>query len=223
MRTSLVSFMRRAGLATLILSAGVRADAQLPNASPAAFGMGGNFTAVARGYEAVAWNAANLAMPGRSFMSFGTAIFGGSAGLAPIDLGKLHEFSGKIVDPATRVSWVDQARLAGGQRGRLDGGVTWLGLSVGPVGLHVGSSFYSNMNLSPDAWEAVLFGNAGRTGGQPKTLDFAGTSVRGAGFTTGAMSFALPIPINLTNGLLKYARGRCVDRQVHRRSRNGDG
>jgi len=48
----------------------------------------------------------------------------------------------------------------------------------------------------------VLFGNAGRNGLQPKTLDLTGTSVRVGAISAGGLSFALPIPINLTNGLL---------------------
>jgi hypothetical protein len=52
-------------------------------------------------------------------------------------------------------------------------------------------------NLSPDAWEAMLFGNAGNSGGQPKNLDLTGTSIRAGAFTTGAMSLALPVPIRL--------------------------
>ena len=195
------STSRRVALAAAFVIAPAL-SAQLPNSSAAAYGMGGNFTAIARGYEAVAWNAANLAMPGRPFMSFGTAIAGGNAGLAPIDLTMLHKFSGQVVDSATRVSWVDAARAAGGQEGRVDAGLTLLGFSVGPIGLQVGSSLYSNMKLSPDAFEAVLFGNAGRTGGQPKVLDFTGTSVRSAAFTTGAMSFAMEFP-TLTGGLIR--------------------
>jgi hypothetical protein len=201
MRASFFQSVRRAVLAAVLLSVtGAIGRAQLPNPSPAAFAMGGNFTAIARGYEAVAWNPANLAMPGRPFLSFGLGVLGGSAGLDPIDLSAFNEFSGVLVDSASRVSWVEQAKLAGGEKGRLDGGVTWLALSVGPVGLQVGSSFYSSLNLSPDALDAVLFGNAGRSSGQAKPLDFTGTSVRTAAFTTGGLSFALPIPINLTNG-----------------------
>ena len=190
------------GSAAIVALIATSADAQLPNASAAAFGMGGNYTAMARGYEAVAWNAANLAMPGRPFISFGTAILGGSVGLSPVDVKTLHDFSGVDVDSATRVSWINQARLAGGETLRLDGGLTALALSVGPVGLHVGQQMYSSMNLSPDAFEAVLFGNAGNNGGQPKTLDFTGTHVRAGAFTTAALSFALPIPINITGGML---------------------
>lgn len=201
MRTA--SAFRLASIAAGIALAGRSATAQLPNASAAAFGMGGNFTAIARGYEAVAWNPANLAMPNRPMFSMGLIVFGGSAGLDPIDVKMLHSFSGQVVDSATRVSWLEQVRLAGGQRGRVDGGVTPLALSVGPVGLQLGSTAYTTLNLSPDAWEAMLFGNAGNNGGQAKSLDLTGTSVRAGVISTAALSFALPVPINFTGGLLK--------------------
>lgn len=203
MRASLCTSMRRVGLAAVLLgSVGTIAAAQLPNASAAAFAMGGNYTALAKGYEAIAWNPANLAMPGRPFFSIGLGIAGGSAGMDPIDISALNAFSGKVIDSATRVAWIDKVRIAGAQRIKIDGGITPIALSLGPVGLQLGLSNYSNVNLSPDAWEAVLFGNGGRTGGQPKALDFTGTSVRGGAISAGGLSFALPIPINLTNGFL---------------------
>ena len=177
--------------------------AQLPSSSPAAFALGGNFTAMARGYEAVSWNAANLAMPGRPFLSFGLVALGGNAGMAPVDFTKLHDFSGVVIDSATRALWVQQARQEGGQSVEVDGGVTPIALSVGPIGLQVGTSFYTHMNFSPDALEAWLFGNAGTTGGQPKAIDLTGTRVRAAAFTTGAMTFALPLPLTLTGNMLK--------------------
>jgi hypothetical protein len=70
------------------------------------------------------------------------------------------------------------------------------------LGFQFGGSVYTNVNLSPDAWEAVLFGNAGNNSGQPKTLDFTGTSVRVGAFSAGAVSLALPIPISFTGGIL---------------------
>ncbi|MGH7638502.1 MAG: hypothetical protein ACREOK_12715 [Gemmatimonadaceae bacterium] len=207
MRAPLLSLARRVGFVA-ILTAGAfeAAKAQLPNASAAAFGMAGNFTAIAKGYEAVAWNAANLAMPGRPGFSLGLGIAGGNAGLDPIDVTALNEFSGLTVDFDTRLAWLEKARLAGGERARMDGGVTWLGASIGPFGLHVGSIAYADVNLSPDAFESFLFGNAGLNGGQPRPLDMAGTSVRSGLFTTGALSFAMPIPLKLTAGLLKNER-----------------
>jgi hypothetical protein len=204
MRTRPSVPMRGAAIAVALFS--TSAVAQLPNASTAAFGMGGNFTAIARGYEAIRWNPANLAMPGRPLISLGIGIGGGNTGTEPIDLSTMHKFSGSDVDSATRVSWIEAARLAGGQRGRLDGGLTPIALSVGPIGFHAGASFYSSMNLSPDAWEAFLFGNAGNNGGQPKTLDLTGTSLRFGAISAAGASIALPIPINFTNGLLKNER-----------------
>lgn len=207
MRASSLTAARFAGAIAIVLAAvPAAAVSQLPSASVAAFGMAGNFTAVAKGYEAVAWNAANLGMPGRPGFSLGLAIAGGNAGLDPVDVGALNEFSGLTVDYDTRLAWLDKARLAGGERARLDGGVTWLGLSVGPIGLHVGSTAYADINLSPDAFEAFLFGNAGLSGGQPRPLDMTGTRVRGGAFTTGALSVALPVPLKLTAGMLKNER-----------------
>lgn len=199
--------MRRIALvAVLLSSAATPSFAQLPNASAAAFGMAGNFTAMARGYEAVAWNPANLAMPGRPLFSLGLGILGGTVGLDPIDITALNNFSGRIIDSATKAGWVDQARLSGGERIRVDGGITAAALSIGPIGIQLGSSLYTNTNFSPDAFEAVLFGNAGNSGGQPKSLDLTGTSIRAAGFTTGAASFALPLPFRLTGGFLQNER-----------------
>jgi hypothetical protein len=203
MRASLRISSRLAALAAAFLAgASAPASAQLPNASAAAFGMGGNFTAIARGYEAVAWNPANLAMPGRPFFSIGLGIAGGSAGMDPVDVKALTAFSGVVIDSATRVAWIDKARLSGSQRVKLDGGVTPLAFSLGPIGVQYGASIYTNADLSPDAFEAALFGNAGRTGGQAKALDFTGTNVRVGALSAAGLSFALPIPINLTNGLL---------------------
>ncbi|HEX7939171.1 MAG TPA: hypothetical protein VF483_09290, partial [Gemmatimonadaceae bacterium] len=194
--------LRRVGFsaAMLSLAAGV-ASAQLPNASPAAYGMAGNYTAMARGYEALAWNPSNLAMPGRPFISFGAAVVGGTVGMDPVGFGMLHDYSGTVVDSAVRASWVNLVRTAGRQRIRIDGGVTPVALTVGPIGIQVGTSLYMNMDMSPDMFDAAMFGNAGQNNGQAKPLAFAGTGVEAAVFGTGALSFALPLPIHFTAGL----------------------
>lgn len=201
MRTSSIKFMRGALGVAICALVTRNASAQLPNASSAAFGMAGNFTAIARGFEAVSWNPANLSMPGRPAFSLGIGAFGGNAGLDPIDIRTLNSYGGQVVPAAVRESWVNQARLVGGERIRVDGGVTPIALSVGPIGLQVGASMYTTANLSPDAFETVLFGNAGRTG-EPTTLDFTGTSVRSAAFTTGALSFAIPLPLAIAGDVL---------------------
>lgn len=198
--TGIWSFMRAATAAVVGLP--TLAAAQLPNASAAAHAMGGNFTAMARGYEAVAWNPANLAMPHRPFFSVGLGIVGGSVGLDPVDFRTLHEFSGIDVDAATRRRWIEQARLSGGQYGRFDGGLTPIALSLGPVGIQAGGTTYLNASLSPDAWEAMLFGNAGNNSGQAKAIDLTGTSVRAGVMSAIAMSFAAGLPLRFTGGML---------------------
>jgi hypothetical protein len=191
-----------ASAATLLAAPSV-AVAQLPNASAAAHAMAGNFTAIARGYEAIAWNPANLAMPGRPLISVGLGIVGGSLGLEPVDFRALSVYSGDTVPTAISREWVEMARLSGGQHGRLDGGVTPVALSVGPVGLHFGATTYTNATLSPDAWEAMLMGNAGNNGGQPSPIDLTGTSIR-AGVTSAlGASFAFGLPFKFTGGMLK--------------------
>ena len=188
--------------ASALMTSAAALGAQLPSASPAAFGMAGNYTAMARGYEAVAWNAANLAMPGRPFISFGAGVVGGTLGLDPVDFRMLHAFSDSVVDSLTRANWVGLVRASGRQRTRIDGGVTPFALSVGPIGFQVGASMYTNLDFSPDMFEAIMFGNAGNNNGQPKTLDFTGTGISAAAFTTGGVSLALPVPFRLAGGLL---------------------
>ncbi len=198
-----MSVMRRVVVAAAMVSVGSGAlVAQLPSSSPAAFGMAGNYTAMARGYEAVALNAANLAMPGRPFISFGAAIVGGTVGMDPVGFKMLHDYGGLVVDSAVRSSWVDLVRTSGRQRARVDGGITPLALSIGPVGFQTGVSMYTNMDMSPDMFEAAMFGNAGLNNGQAKPLNFTGTGLEMGVFGTGAVSFALPLPVSFTAGLL---------------------
>jgi hypothetical protein len=195
--------MRRVALAAATSSAlAGTLGAQLPSSSPAGFGMAGNYTAMARGYEAVALNPANLAMPGRPFMSFGVAILGGTLGMDPVGFKMLHDQNGAVVDSATRNSWVDLVRSSGRQRTRIDGGVTPIALTIGPIGIQAGVSTYTNMDMSPDMFEAIMFGNAGLNNGQAKPLSFTGTGMEAAVFGTGAMSLALPLPFKFTAGVL---------------------
>ncbi len=58
------SLIRLLGAAAVVALAARPAAAQLPSASASALGVGDNYTALARGYNAVAWNPAGLAMPG---------------------------------------------------------------------------------------------------------------------------------------------------------------
>src|SRR6185503_6508553 len=99
-------------------------------------------------------------------------------------------YSGKDLPAAQRESWLQKVTAKGGENGRLDAGVTFLALSAGPLALQVGSSVAGSTKLNPDAFQAIMFGNAGRTG-QVSTLNLAGSGVHAGAFTTAGLSYAL--------------------------------
>ncbi|MEP6493151.1 MAG: conjugal transfer protein TraF [bacterium] len=183
----------RLSLTALLISASIQgARAQLPNANPAATGLSGAYTARARGYDAVAWNPANLGMPGNPGFSISLLAVGGSSGLDPISLSDFAPYSGKTLPAAQREQWLQTVTTKGGEHGRVDGGVTFLGLSAGPVALQVATSVAGSSTINPDAFEALMFGNAGRTG-VPKNLNLAGSTLRVGAFTTAGASFGFSV------------------------------
>lgn len=166
------------------------ASAQLPNASPAATGLGGAYTARARGYDAVAWNPANLGLRGNPDFSLGLLALNGSSGIDPVSLSDFAPYSGKHLPASQRETWLQTVTAKGGENGRIDAGLTALAMSLGPIGIQVAGSVAGSTKLNPDAFEAIMFGNAGRTG-SAKDMDFRGSSFRVGAFTTAGMSYGL--------------------------------
>lgn len=199
---------RGASLAgALLLPAAARA--QLPNASAAAFALG-SYVGAARGADAVAWNPANLALPGGPAFSLRALAGGGVSGLAPISWSDVSGWGDQTLPVEVRTAWLARVSAAGRQTGAADGGATALALSAGRFGLHVGASGYTRADLAPDAIEALLFGNAGRTG-EPRDLSFAGSQVRGGAFGTTAVSYAQPVGGRASVGVTaKYVLGAAV-------------
>ena len=189
------SISRRAYLSAILVAAST-AGAQLPSASAAAAGMAGNYGSLARGYEAIAWNPANLASPGRPFFSLGLLPISASLGLDPVDITTLHKLKNVVVDSATRAGWVSLVAASGRQRIGTDETVTPLALSIGPIGIATGVASTTHIDLGPGAFEAMMFGNAGNNNGVAKALQFAGTELRNSTFGTVAVSFALPLPLH---------------------------
>jgi hypothetical protein len=203
-----------ARLVAVALLAGLSstATAQLSNASTAATGLSGAFTARAQGYNAVAWNPANLAMPGNPGFSMTLMSLDGVTGLRPIDLSKVAEFQGEFLPADVREQWLLDVANNGGEKGDASGGLTEFGMSIGSLAFAVNTKVIVDANLAPDAVEAILFGNAGRTG-TPKNLQLAGSAFSGSAYTTGAVSFGLPLAglVPLSNfsagATLKYTVG----------------
>src|SRR5690348_8132633 len=104
--------------------------AQLVSASAASLALGDNYTALARGYNAVNWNPAGLGMPDNPFMSFSVA-GRGAAGMDPISMGDLAKYGGVVVPNAILASWLARVQARGGQKLDADGAGS-LALSLGP-------------------------------------------------------------------------------------------
>lgn len=173
-------------------------SAQQPNASAAAFGMGGNYTALARGYDAVAWNPALLGMSDAPRFSLSLLSVSGLSGLDPVSLADISAVSKGTspVPDGTKEAWLQRIG-AGTQRGRGDADISVLAISTGPVAFQLGMMAFGEAKLNQDAAEAILFGNAGRTG-SARDLHFNGSSARGGAISTGAMSVAIPLPLGVT-------------------------
>ncbi len=166
-------------------------SAQLPEAGTAGFSMSGNYTAVARGYEAVAWNPANLGFSSNPWFSINLATLGGTSGLDPVKFNDIADFGGKLIPSSTKDQWL-QLIGSGSERGTLDGGVSVIALSIGKFGFQAGVVGTGDIKLNQDAAEALLYGNAGRTG-TAKNFNFNGSSANGSTFGVGAASIAIPV------------------------------
>jgi hypothetical protein len=210
--------MTRALLGAIAITASASAaSAQLGNASTAATGMGGAFTALARGYNAVYWNPANLAMPGNPGFSLTFGAIDGTAGLRPIDFAKVKPYSGKTIPSSVREQWMLDVEAEGAQRGNLGGGVTELGLSLGSLAFQVNTKISTSMDMSPGMTEAILFGNAGRdsVNHTVHNLGLAGTGLAASVYSAAGVSYGMGMPFvplpNLKIGVTaKYIVGHGV-------------
>src|SRR5205085_605306 len=68
----------------------------------------------------------------------------------------------------------------------------WLAANFGSLGLQVSSAAYGVAKMNPDAFEALMFGNAGKTG-TAHDLRFAGSNFRFGSFTTAAASWGMSV------------------------------
>lgn len=186
----------RLSVAGLLVAAAPLA-AQLPNTSAAATALGDNYTARARGYEAITWNPALLAAADRPGFSIGLMMAGGASGLDPVDMSDLNAYSGQVVPAAVKQAWLEQVRTSGGQHGDADGGFTPVALSIGSFGFEYAVSAYASAALNPDAMEVMLYGNAGSTG-EAREYEFGGSQVDMGVVSTIAASYAMQLPLKFT-------------------------
>jgi hypothetical protein len=187
--------IRGAALAAFV-AAPVVMQAQLANASTAATALGGAYTARAQGYNAVNWNPANLAMPGNPGFSFTLLAIDGRADLKPIDFAHISQHPDSL-SSTVREQWLQEVEAQGGQKGGLGGGLTAIGLSMGPLAFQFNTKVAVDMNLAPGALEAIFFGNAGRdsVNHQIHNLSLQNSSFQSAVYSTGALAYGMRLPM----------------------------
>lgn len=181
----------------LVLAAAAPAGAQLANPSPAALGMGDNYSAVARGYAATAWNPANLGLAGNPGWSFNIAAVQGVAGIDPVTLSDLKDYEGQLVPTSVKTQWLESIREEGGEAGTSGFDGSWLALQVGRFGLQFSTSGRALANLSPGVAELLMFGNADAEG-NPVAIELGGSTMDMAGYSTGALSYAHPFDLGVS-------------------------
>lgn len=181
-----------AGVVALLLPG--PADAQLANPSPAALGMAQNYSAIASGYAALAWNPAGLALRGSP--GFSVAILPVSAGARtdPLSFGDIVPYADEFVPADVRTEWLERIIENGGLRGAGDVDLTYIAMNMGRFGLQVGTRARGGIALKPDIAELILFGNAGRTG-EARNFVFGGSSMDLSVTSTAAIGYAHPIEV----------------------------
>lgn len=186
----------RVGLAVLAVLVPAAAGAQVANPLPRATGMGGNYTAIARGLGAPAWNPAGLGMPDNPRGSLALLPVAATAGIEPITAADLARYDGQLIPHATRAEWLERIRAAGGATGIAGADVTYVAFSLGRFAVSASSSGRARVDVSPDVAEILFFGNAGVTG-EPGDYQLEGSEYDVAATTTFAASTAVPLALAL--------------------------
>jgi hypothetical protein len=181
------------------------ADAQLANASASNLALSGATTATARGFGAISVNPAGLGMPGSGF-SLALLPVQARAGFGPVTLSDLNEYQGVVVPEAVAIEWVDRIQEAGGQTGLAGVDASALALTFGSFGLQVSTTASSDFVLPAGIAEAIMLGNAGRTG-EATDLDLTDFGIDAFSTTTAGVSYAFPVGPAMFGVTGKYTIG----------------
>jgi hypothetical protein len=208
--------MRKAITALAALALPATLLAQLPDPSPRALAMGGAYSSLARGYEAIYWNPAMLATAGNKSFSIGLPHLTFETGSNTYSSNDLRDFADQNLTDEDKQYLLDQISADDSVLNlRWLLGVSPVGLTIGRFGITVGTSGDADLNIGPDAIDLALFGNA-RRGGPGQTYSLENSSGRAWLATTVAGSFAMPF--NLPMGRVavgvtgKYVIGNFLGR-----------
>lgn len=178
--------------AALVFGTTVPAAAQLASPSATALGMAENYTAVARGFSATAWNPAALGMPGNPGASFALFPVTVVAGLGPIGPADISEWQGTMLPDAVKDDWYQRIVAAGGEKGSAGADLTLLAFQVGRFGAQLSTTARVLGSVGPGAAAVILYGNAGRTG-EAEDFSLDGSAIDFAAASTAAISYGHPV------------------------------
>lgn len=183
--------MRAFRILAAVALAAAPAAGQSASASAAALGMGDNYTAAARGYNAVAWNPAALGLVDAPGFSLTVLALRGGNGLAPVTLGDLADWADQVVPDAVRRDWLTRIAADGAQRGSGEVEATWLALQVDRLAFQASTSVRARTDVSPGVAELIMFGNGG-SDGFAREIDLSGSTLGARAWSTLAASLAVP-------------------------------
>lgn len=214
MRSPDVRTSSRLAALVAILALSAPAEGQLPTASAADLGLGGNYTALARGFGAIGANPAGLGMPDNPRFTLSLLPVLVQTGMDPVSLSDFNDFEDRVVPADVKERWLELVEDEGSEAGVAGAEVTFLAATLGQVGFQVTTEAFGRLSLSPDAMELVLFGNAGRTG-EPADLTLQGSSADGFAVTTAGLGFGMPLGDQSARTLavgatLKYSVGHGI-------------
>jgi hypothetical protein len=140
----------------LLLSGGLAWGRGISNAR--ALGMGGAYTAAARGLEAPYWNPANLGLSDGGRYSIG--IFGAGVGLKnnSLTLGEYNKYNGSFLDDSDK-EFIMNSVPGDGLRIEAIAEASALNFSVGNFALVSKGYGASSINIGHDPLELMLYGN----------------------------------------------------------------
>ena len=199
----MASGFRSAAIA-LSLAFGISGEAagQLAVPSARSQALAGSFTARARGFEAAAWNPANLGLPDRPRWSLGLAGVTGTLTNNSLTYGQITDLYGRFLDDTDKLNLLAEVRSA-----NPDGlltldfelGGSFLGFSLDRFAVGLGTSAAGRGELSADALELILFGNLGESG-EGSDFDLSGSSGHAWWVSGGYLSYAQPLRISREGG-----------------------
>lgn len=206
MRTQIIQSITTAAVTAFGFGfAATSAQGQLAEASASTLALSGAHTATVRGFGAISVNPAGLGMPDSGF-SLAILPIQGRIGSGPVTRSDFYEYQETLVPGSVKEAWLSSIEAAGGQSVLAGFDVSGLALTIGSFGFQISTTGSTDFNLPSGVAEAILFGNAGRTG-EASDIDLTGLGADAFATTTAGASYGFPVGPAMFGVTGKYTIG----------------